>query len=390
MKILYIDCYSGISGDMFLGALIAAGLDIDKLRAELSKLGVKNFEISSRRVKRQCVAATKFDVVVKDLSRDRERTLKDILTIIEKSALDKDVKRKSAGIFRSIARAECAVHGKAVKDLHFHEVGDIDSIVDIIGAVAGLKILGIDKVYSSPVTVGGGGSIITSHGTLPVPAPATACLLKGIPIAASSVRSELVTPTGAAILANLVDSFTPAPGMVLKEVGYGAGSYKIKEHPNCLRVMVGEASGSFEEDKVFVVEANIDDMNPMDYEYLFEKLFKEGALDVYLAPVQMKKSRPGIVLTALVKNADLDRMASIIFSESTTIGVRYYEARRKKLKREFTNIKTSFGKVRVKVSSGPGGIEKFTPEYDDCKRLAGLRNVPISRIRGEVARTAKK
>jgi uncharacterized protein (TIGR00299 family) protein len=369
---------------MFLGALVDAGLDIDALRRELGKLSLKGYRIDSKRSKRQGIGATKFDVVVKRGSQDKERTLKDILSLIEKSKLDREIRDRSSKIFRSLARAESQVHGEKLRDLHFHEVGDIDSIIDVVGAVIGLKILKIDKVYSSFVTVGCGGIIMTKGGTLPLPAPAALCLLKGIPLVSSKIRSELVTPTGAALLANLVDGFIQFPDMVLKGIGYGAGAHNIKEGPNCLRVMVGEAKESFIEDRIAVLEANIDDMNPVDYEHLMERLFKEGALDAYLVPVQMKKTRPGVLLTVLTEKRDLDKLSLVIFNESTTIGVRYYETARKKLKRDFVNIRTRFGDVKVKVSSGPEGIRKAVPEYEDCKRLAASKKIPISKIRKEV------
>ncbi|MDB4349712.1 LarC family nickel insertion protein, partial [Omnitrophica bacterium] len=240
--------------------------------------------------------------------------------------------------------------------------------------------------YSSPVTVGAGGIIMTKGGALPVPAPATLCLLKGMPLVSSGIRSELVTPTGAALLASLIDGFIDFPNMVLKNVGYGAGTYNINERPNCLRVMIGQVKGAFLEDKIFVLEANIDDMNPVDYEYLIERLFKNGALDAYLTPVQMKKTRPGVLLTVLAEKAALDRLSTVIFNESTTIGVRYYEAARKKLKRDFINVRTRYGDIKAKVSSGPYGIKKIVPEYEDCKRAAGSKKVPLSEVRKEVER----
>lgn len=384
MKILYLDCYSGISGDMFLGALVDAGLDLYYLRRELAKLGLKGYKVEARRISKKGISCTKVDVIVKKGADKKERTLKEIQGIIQRSKLANDVKDRACAIFEKLAKAESVVHGKSVKNIHLHEVGSIDSIVDIVGAAIGLKALKIDRVYSSFVSVGEGGIIATGHGELPVPAPATLCLLKGIPILSSGIRSELVTPTGAAIISSIVEKFTGFPEMRLSGIGYGAGTHDIKERPNCLRVMVGEKMESFEGDEIFVLEVNIDDMNPVDYEHLFETLFAKGALDVYITPVLMKKTRPGIVLTVLTEKDKLDLLSSLILDMSTAIGVRYYATARKKLKREFIKVKTRYGSISVKVSSGPEGIKKFIPEYDDCKAAAVAKKVPIAKVRGEV------
>ena len=368
---------------MFLGALIDAGLDLVLLRRELSLLGLKGYAIKARRVRRGGISATKFDVEIKD-RRDKRRSLKNILDIIRRSRLDKAAKDKISGIFRSLAQAEGRVHGRKTRDLHFHEVGDIDSIVDISGAVAALKILNIGKVYSSAVSVGGQTTIATKGGILPIPAPAALTLLENKPLVHSGIKSELVTPTGAAILNSVVDRFEELPPMRLKRIGYGAGTYEFKERPNCLRVMIGETKEAFLHDSIFVLEANIDDMNPVDYEYLINRLFDKGALDAYLVPVQMKKTRPGVLLTVLAKKDDLDKLSRVIFRESTTIGVRYYEAGRSKLERVTRRARTKYGDVRIKVSSGPGGIRKVVPEYEDCKRIADKRKIPLDRIRKEI------
>lgn len=389
MKILYLDCYSGISGDMFLGALIDAGLDITALKKELSKLGLEGYRLKARKTKRQEMRSTKFDVVIDKKANRGRRRLKDILSLIQKSKLDKEIKDESSRIFKALARAERSVHGESLKNLHFHEVGDIDSIVDIVGAVIALKILKIEKVYSSQVTIGSSSTIVTKSGVLPVPAPASLYLLKNKPLIHSEVKSELVTPTGAALLACLADRFVHFPDMVLERIGYGAGRHDFKERPNCLRVMVGTSKEPFTQDKIFVIEANIDDMNPIDYEYLTERLFKEGALDVFLVPVQMKKTRPGVLLTVLAERERLDRLSSVIFNESTTIGIRYYEAQRKKLRRRITSVNTRYGEVRLKVSKGPGGIKKVMPEYEDCKRIADSKKIPLSQIRKEIDKVNK-
>ncbi len=371
---------------MFLGSLIDAGLDVISLKRQLAKLPLKGYKITSKKVKRSGISATKFDVVVDKAVREKERTLKDIITLIERSSLDKDIKTGAIGIFNRLGRAESHVHGESIKHMHFHEVGDTDSIIDIVGAVIALKLLKVEKVYSSPVTVGFGGTIMTRGGNLPLPAPAALYLLKGMPLAHIDTAKELVTPTGAALLSGLVDGFSRVPNFILKETGCGAGANDTKERPNCLRAMIGETEEAFIEDRIYVLEANIDDMNPVDYEHLTETLFKEGALDVYLVPIQMKKTRPGVLFTVLANKADLDKLSAIIFNGSTTIGIRYYETARKKLKRDFVKVKTRFGDIKVKVSSGPRGIRKAIPEYEDCKRLARANNIPISRVRGEVER----
>jgi len=384
MKILYLDCYSGISGDMFLGALMDAGLDTALLKKELSKLNLKGYRLKATKVRRAEISTTKFEVILDKKTPDKRRTLKDILLLIKRSRLDKETKDKTSQIFKSIARAEGEVHGKDLKDLHFHEVGDIDSIIDIVGGVAALKILKIEKVYSSRISIGGGTTIVTKGGLLPIPAPATLNLLKGKPVAYSNIKEELVTPTGAALLANLVDRFEDFPPMALEDVGYGAGARENIERPNSLRVMIGESKKQFLQDNIFVIEANMDDMNPIDYEFLMERLFEEGALDVYLTPVQMKKTRPGVLLTILAKKGDIDKLSRVVFNESTTIGVRYYEAERKKLSREFTRIRTKYGEIRLKVSSGPEGIRKIVPEYADCKRIADSKKISLTQVRKEI------
>ncbi|MFH1753077.1 MAG: LarC family nickel insertion protein, partial [Candidatus Omnitrophota bacterium] len=251
--------------------------------------------------------------------------------------------------------------------------------------VIAIKLLKVDKVYSSPITVASGGTIMTRGGRLPLPAPAALYLLKGMPLVYINSGRELVTPTGAALLAGLVEGFSGIPNFTLAETGCGAGSNNTDERPNCLRALIGETAEAFIEDSIYVIEANIDDMNPVDYEQLTETLFKEGALDVYLVAVQMKKTRPGVLLTILAAKEDLDKLSGVIFKESTTIGIRYHEVSRKKLKRDFVTVKTRFGNIKVKVSTGPKGINKAIPEYEDCKRLAMANNIPVSRVRSEAS-----
>lgn len=379
MRIAYFDCYSGISGDMTIGAFLDAGLSFDTLSRELSKLKIKGYELKKAKVKRQHLAGTKFDCVVKGVKAGH-RPIKEIITLIDESSLKVRVKKIAKDIFASIAAAESKVHGANGKsDTPLHELGDIDSIIDIVGTAIAIDELGIDEVYSSAVNLGRT-FVNTRHGTLPIPSPASLELLKGVPIKLLDIGSELVTPTGASILKTLSKSFGRLPQVEISRVGYGAGSRDLSDAPNMLRVIIGEAKEAFKEDKVFIVETNIDDMSPQSFEYLFEKLFKIGALDVYVTPIQMKKTRPAFKLTALSEPKDLERISQVILSETTTIGLRFYEAGRFKLDRKIVKAKTRYGDVDVKVASGPGKILKSAPEYDACVRIARKKNVPLKDV----------
>lgn len=382
MRIAYFDCFSGISGDMTLGAFIDAGLSFKTLSNELAKLKIKNYSLKRSKTFRGGISGTSFKCVA---GRDaHSRTLKEIMAMIKRSALDGRVKNTAIYIFENIGAAEAKVHGiKKGYDVCLHELGSIDSIVDIVGTAIALNELGIDEIYASPVTTGRG-SVMTDHGRLPVPAPAVLELLKGIPVNMGGSDHELITPTGAAILKTLVKGFGDAPGMKVDNIGYGAGSRNDASGlPNMLRVAVGEAAESFAEDSINVIETNIDDMNPQGFEYLFERLFKEGALDAYVTNIQMKKSRPGFKLTVLAEEKDRSRIASVIFNETTTIGLRYYRTARLKLDRKTVNVRTSGGSVGVKISKGPGGILTASPEYDECISLARKSGLSFKRIYDE-------
>jgi hypothetical protein len=382
MKILYFDCFSGIAGDMVLGALIDAGLDLKVLSRELKKLKVKGYELKSAKVMRNALSGTKFDVVVKDPIRTHShRPLNEVLKIIDKSSLKDSVKENAKKIFNAIGRAESKIHGISdKKKLHLHELGDIDSIIDIVGTAIAIDALGIDEIYSSPVNFGRA-ILNTKGGVLPAPSPASIEILKGVLVKVSSgVDSELVTPTGAGILKSLSKGFGDMPQMKISDIGYGAGTEKLGEMPNMLRVVMGESAEAFEKDKAYVIETNIDDMNPQNFEYLFEKLLKEGALDAYTTTIQMKKSRPAFKLTVLSSREKLERLCSIIFSETTSIGIRYYEVDRFKLKREMVKAKTKYGSIRVKLSRGPDGILTVSPEYDECVKAARTKGVPLKRV----------
>src|SRR5271168_1244895 len=386
MKVAYFDCFSGISGDMTLGALLDAGVPLGLLRGELNGLDVPGWEISAEKVWKNGMAATYARVRTEDTTT--HRSLSVILDILEKSKLSAAVKRSAAAIFRKLGEAEARVHDVPVEKIHFHEVGAVDAIVDIVGACVGFAALGIERFACSALNVGGGTAKM-AHGVLPVPAPATARLLQGAPTYSSGVQKELVTPTGAAIVATLCEAFGPQPRMTVSAIGYGAGTADLEGQPNVLRIMVGETAektvAGFDEE-IAVIEANLDDMNPQIYGYFLEKAFAAGALDVYTTPVQMKKNRPGTLLTVLCKPPDTNALISLIFAETTTFGARTYRAQRRTLPREFLNVATAFGDVRIKISRVNGRILHVAPEYDDCRKLAVEKNIPLQRVISEALR----
>jgi uncharacterized protein (TIGR00299 family) protein len=377
MTLAYFDCFSGISGDMTLGAIVDAGVAIETLRAELEKLNLPGYEITALKVNRAGIAATKVHVCVEELQPARR--LADIRRIIEGSPLSGSVQKKSLSMFERLAEAEAAVHGTTPDKVHFHEVGAVDAIVDIVGSVIGLELLGITQVTASPVNLGSG-TITSAHGTLPVPAPATAELLKGCPAYGSPVPFELTTPTGAVILTSLASSFGPMPLMRTGRIAYGAGGTDMTGQPNVLRLMLGEPLATYEEDCSVVIETNIDDMNPQVYDYLIEKLMQLGAHDVYLTPIIMKKGRPAILLSVLTGSAKTDSVVDSIFRETTSIGVRIREVGRKKLSREIMPVETAHGRIRIKVSKRGDEVMTATPEYEDCRRIAEEKNIPLKQV----------
>ncbi|MCX5668378.1 MAG: nickel pincer cofactor biosynthesis protein LarC [Candidatus Omnitrophica bacterium] len=370
-----------VAGDMVLGALVDAGLDVDILSRELKRLKIKGYELRCAKVMRKALSGTKLDVIVKHSSQARShRSLAGILKLIDDSSLKSTVKENAKKIFNIIGTAESKIHGISDKKrLHLHELGDIDSIVDIVGVAIAIDALRIDEIYSSSVSFGR--TILnTKGGVLPAPGPASLEILKGVPVEVSGIDSELVTPTGAGILKALSKGFGDMPQMKVSEIGYGAGTKSLSEIPNMLRVIIGESAAAFEEDRAFVIETNIDDMNPQNFEYLFEKLLKEGALDAYTTTVQMKKSRPAFKLTVMSDRSKLERLCSIIFSETTSIGIRYYEVDRFKLRRETVKVNTRYGNIKVKLSRGPDDILTVSPEYEECVRVARARGVPLKRV----------
>jgi hypothetical protein len=409
MKTLYFDCFSGISGDMTIGALLDLGLDFVYLKTELKKLPVEGYELKAERVVRSNLSALKFDVEVEgDTGHDHghhhdhhhhhehhhfHRRASEILKMIRESSLGANAKRIAADIFTKLAISEGKVHNIPPEEVEFHEVGAVDSIVDTVGTAIGFDALGIERFLCSAINVGSG-FIHCQHGVMPVPAPATADLLRGATIYSKHVNTELVTPTGAAILAAVVNRFGPLQNFAADRIGYGAGTKQFPDFPNCVRLMVGEERGTVPlnaAEEVIVIEANIDDMTPQNFGYVTEKLFAAGALDVFTLPVQMKKGRPGHLLQVLAPADTADALSRIIFQETTTIGIRRHGVNRTTLDREFVEVETEYGKVKIKVSRLDGEVVNFAPEYEDCARIARERNVPLKRVQAEaVAAYLKK
>jgi len=378
LTIAYFDPFSGASGDMVLGALVDCGLSARKLRAELARLPLEGYSLSARKTQRNGIAATKVTVRVKK-PQPHHRHLPDILRILRRSSLPKADKARAEAVFRRLAEAEARVHGCPLEEVHFHEVGAVDAIVDIVGAVVALRLLGIEKVVSGPVRTGTG-SVECHHGVLPVPAPATAALLRGVPTVGTHIEGELTTPTGAALLATLADGFGPRPAMAVEAVGYGAGDAEREELPNLLRVFIGEAVEPDETDTVEVIEANLDDVSGEVAGHTLERALAAGALDAYIAPVHMKKNRPGMVLTLIAEPADATRLEELLLRETTTFGVRRHRATRRKLRRQWATVQTDFGRLRVKLGYLGNRLVQVSPEYEDCRRAADRHRVPLKTV----------
>ena len=376
--IAFFDCIGGISGDMTLGALVDVGVSVEWLQKTLSdSVGLKGFEISSERVQRHGVSACRLKVSVS--SGQKPRNLRDIEHIIENSDLSAAVMDRSLDMFRQLGEAEAAVHGCSIDDVHFHEVGAVDALVDIIGTALAVEHLGIKRIVASRIPVGSG-FVDAQHGTLPVPAPATLELLKNVPIYGSGIDAELVTPTGATIVTTLADSFSEMPAMTVDRIGYGAGTRDLQQRPNLLRIVVGQEVSAREsggDAELAMVETCIDDMNPEIFGYLMDRLFEDGALDVYWVPIYMKKNRPGTKVQVLCRQDATRPIADRILRETTTAGVRYFPVRRLTLQREQTVENTSFGQVAVKRITGRDGTQRFVPEFEACRRIAIDRNIPI-------------
>ena len=446
MRIAYLECFSGISGDMFLGALVDAGVSPQLLQDTVAALGLgAKLEIS--RVMRSGISATKVDVWIdgeKDMPREEywakqeasqshdhhdhghghdhdhvhlqehhhshgessragapaphkhehsHRGLTEIRKIISAAQISESAKKTAISIFEALGSAEAKIHDVPVETIHFHEVGAVDAIVDIVCAAVGVEALGVDEIVCSSLNVGGG-TVKCAHGTFPVPAPATVELLKDAPVYSANVQAELVTPTGAAIVKTLAKRFSAFPEMKVEKSAYGAGSRDFPGHPNVLRIVIGEVAAKMtaktQSDTISVLEANLDDLNPQVFGYVMDRLLDEGALDVFGVPVQMKKSRPGTLLTVLCKPEDEDKLTQLVFSETTTLGIRRREESRQALARRWESVRTEWGEVRIKIASMNGTVTNYAPEYEDCRRIAAEHHVPLKTVMQEASRAYLK
>src|SRR5215472_4138783 len=421
MRIAYLECFSGISGDMFLGALVDAGVPLELLTNTVAALGVDaRLEVS--RVQRSGISAVKLDVIAageKELPREEfwekqshqaghshdsghephdhphehehshhheHRGLKEIRGIIARAGISETAKQKAIRIFEVLGTAEAKVHNTGIENIHFHEVGAVDAIVDITCAAVGAEALGVDTIVCSPLNVGGG-MVKCAHGTFPIPAPATLEILRNAPVYSGEIQKELVTPTGAAIVSVLASRFSNFPRMKPEKVGYGAGSRDLKDFPNVLRITIGETleehSTLVPEEAITILEANVDDMTPQLFGYVMERALQAGALDVFATSVQMKKNRPGILLTVLCRPEEAERLKQLIFAETTTLGVRMREEKRATLARRHVSVNTKWGEIRMKVANLNGSISNYSPEYEDCRRIAEQQRVPLKSVMQE-------
>ena len=388
LRAAYFDCYSGISGDMILGALVDLGVDPRKIRKALKTLDLKGYKLKTSRVQRGLIAGTKVQVRLTKSSHHPARKYSDIKKLIADSDLSSTAKKNSLEIFKRIAQVEAAIHDTTMEKIHFHEIGAVDSIVDIVGGVVAIEALKLDKIYASPLNVGEG-FVQSDHGCLPVPAPATLKLLQGIPVFSNGIKKELTTPTGAAMIGFYADKFGSLPAMKIVGDGYGAGDHIIAEMPNMLRVVLGEISAESDEELV-LIETNIDDMNPEFYEGTMQSLFKAGALDVYLTPIIMKKSRPANKISVLSSETDRQAMTEILLHETSSFGVRYFRIGRTVLEREMKTVNISWGSVRIKIGKFNGKVIQISPEYEDCKKIAYKEKVPVKQVYEEAHSQAIK
>lgn len=377
MRILYVDCAAGIAGDMTVAALLELGVPLEHLRQELARLPLAGYRLSAGQCKRHGIAATHFSVEVDADQPHRHYT--GIAAMIDGSSLSAGVKDRAQRVFRRLAEAEARVHGVELDHVHFHEVGAIDSIVDIVGVAIGLEYLAIGELHAGPLPWGSG-FVESAHGRLPVPAPATAELLKGLPVHGNIGPGERVTPTGAALVAALATGFGPMPAMAVTAIGCGAGSKDFPDLPNVLRLVLGEVAVSSQRDEIQVLETHLDDMSPEVLGFLMERLLGAGALDVAFSPLQMKKNRPGVRLTVLSTPQLRDELARLVLTESTAIGVRYYPTERLILERHNEERPTSLGPVRVKVLADNGRVVRVAPEFEECRRLALAHGLPLLEV----------
>ena len=380
MKKIYFDCFAGISGDMIIGAFLDAGLNFSILEKELAKLNISGYSISHEKCTKNNISASKFSV---DVTNDQpHRSLSNITEIINKSGLNNEIKNNAVSIFKLIGNVEAYIHNTDIESVHFHEIGGIDSIIDICGAAICFHELGIAQIVSSPLNTGSG-TIKSAHGILPVPAPATAEILKGIPIYSDKTAAELTTPTGAAIIKHYCQNFSNLPDLKVASIGYGAGT-KDLPIPNILRIFIGDCTEDYiADDEVIEIETSIDDMNPEFFSYLFDSLTDEGALDISVIPAVMKKNRPGHIIKILVRKEKSDKIAEILFRETTTSGLRIRSVKRKILERFFMTVKTKYGEIRIKVHKMDKMPATISPEYEDCKKAAQEHKVPLKNVYNE-------
>ena len=409
MNILYFDCFSGASGDMILGALLDAGLPLEDLRAALGSLALGDVKLEVERVDRSGIGATNFKVFTGDHSHQHDaghghdqhqrdhadahdhpqshaddhdhhhRGLSEICTMVDGSALSSTAKHRAKHLFTRLATVEAEIHQQPVEEIHFHEVGAVDSIIDIAGAVFGLEWLGADRIVASPLNVGSG-TVKCEHGIMPVPAPATARLVTDVPVYSSGTQAELLTPTGALLITDYVESYGPMPAMRIRQLGYGAGDRDLPGAPNVLRIAVGDGTGAPNLHRVVVIESEIDDMNPQIFGVLMDRLFAAGALDVFYAPIQMKKNRPGTLVSVVALPEHRDALGGVLFRETTTLGVRFAEMDRERLDRETHSVKTPLGPIRFKVARRDGQVVNAAPEFDDCATLAEQHGLSVKEV----------
>ncbi len=382
MRTLYFDCFAGASGDMILGALVSVGVDQGALLEQLALLDVPGWKIEFETVDRSGISATRAHV--QTAHEHQHRHLSHIKRIIDSSRLSESVKERATRIFTRLAEAEARVHNMPIERVHFHEVGALDAIVDVVGACVGFELLGIERFVCSPLHVGSG-MVEMAHGRFPVPPPAVAELLGDAPIYSSDITGELLTPTGAAIISTVCDEYGPLPAMRLERAGYGAGTREYKRFPNVLRLMLGATDDNLINkkrtiEKLAVIETNIDDASPQLLGYVMERAFAEGALDCYFTPVQMKKNRPGTLVSLLCRATDRDRMFDLLFAETTTIGARTFEVERRSLPREIVRVETVYGQIDIKVADVDEGMREGTPEYEQCREVATSRAIPLRRV----------
>ncbi|HXE81652.1 MAG TPA: nickel pincer cofactor biosynthesis protein LarC [Vicinamibacterales bacterium] len=420
MKILYFDCFSGAAGDMLLGAFLDSGLPLDDLRRALGSLGVEGYELAAEKVLRAGVSATKFRLIERDAAaaavraahghshahthresghrhhehgpaghhhggHQAHRTLHEICHLIDHSALSPAGKDRAKALFTRLAETEAEIHQMPIERVHLHEVGALDSIIDIVGVVFAFEWVKADRVVVSALNVGSG-TVQSAHGVYPVPAPATVRLLKGIPIYASGPRAELLTPTGALLLTGYADEFGAMPAMRVQQVGYGAGDRDFPDTPNVVRLVIGESAERVAAERLVVLECEIDDMNPQIFGVLMDRLYAAGALEVFFQPVQMKKNRPGTLVTVLAAPERTEDVKGVVFRETTTIGIRHHEVQRERLEREAVIVETAFGPIRFKVARRAGAVTNAAPEFDDCVRAAAEHGVPVKDVQAAAAK----